>query len=180
MKKLLSLTLLGFLTACFPSVVYNPIDGGKAFTMTIDGQNYTSQNGTFVAKYQDFEIQFVIFRNHIGFTLVNTSDKVIKVIWDDSVMILPNGKTTRAIPSFSSYADRNSPKAPSIAPPKSKIEDGFYPLDNAYFDSYVGYYYRNIFEYPLKSETNIRLSVALLDGDTPIRIDALFSGKPNQ
>lgn len=165
------------LGGCAPTVTYRAEDGAKTFTMVVDGKAYQAQGAAFAYKSQDYEIFFVIYPKFIAVTLVNNSDKVIRLNWDESAMILPNGKTSRVVPGATSWIDRNQPKPPAIIPPKSKLEDGFYPLENAYF--YEGFNFVDMFAYPIKTETNIRLFIALSVGDQPQRLEVLFTAKPN-
>lgn len=179
MKRWVGLfVLMAVLSACIPMVTYDPREGAKVFTMTLAGQTYKDTSGEFVYKTPDYELSFVIYPNSIRFTLVNVGDKIIRVLWDDSAMVLPDGKTSRVVPGNTSWQDRNAPKPPSIVPSKAKINDGLYPLENAYFSSYSGFYIADMFKFPITKETNIRVSLSLTVGDQAQRVDALFTAKP--
>jgi len=173
-----SLVLLVILVGCVPKVTYDPREGAKAFTMTLSGQTYKDTSGEFLYKTSDYELSFVIYTYALRFTLVNLGDKVIRVLWDDSAMVLPDGKTSRVVSGSTSWSDRNAPKPPSIIPAKAKISDSLYPLENAYFSSYSGFYFADMFNFPIAKETNIRVSLSLTVGDQAQRVDALFTAKP--
>lgn len=179
MRKVIGvIALLGIgLVGCAPTALYDVREGSKVWTMTVDGHLIRPDTaGTFTYKTPEYEMTLTLYRTIIAFTLVNLSDKVLRLSWDESAMVLSDGRSSRVVNGGTTWGDRNAPKPPSIVPPKAKISDAFYPLATAYFSN--GWNFEPLFDYPVSKETNIRISVALTVGDQPQRKDFLFTAKP--
>lgn len=108
MKNLyITAMLMVLLSGCIPANTYRAEDGAKMFTMAVGGQTYQAQGAAFTYKTSDYEISFVLYPKFIAVTMVNNSDKVIRLNWDESAMVLPNGKTSRVVPGSTTWNDRN-------------------------------------------------------------------------
>jgi len=79
------------------------------------------------------DVTFAIGETQIGFDIQNKTDNGIKINWDELAFISPNGKSERVIHNGVRLIERNSPQAPTIIPPKSRISDILIPSDNIAF-----------------------------------------------
>jgi len=71
--------------------------------------------------------------HHLNFTLLNKTDKTIKIIWDNSVYIDENGISNRVIHSGIKYIKKDRPQMPSIIIKNGTISDYLYPSNKIYF-----------------------------------------------
>jgi len=90
-----------------------------------------------ILRYTDNKID-IIFRmgeKQIAFDLQNKTETGIRINWDEVGYISPTGRTMRVIHSGIRLMDRNSPQAPTMVPPGSRVSDVIIPSENIYFVS---------------------------------------------
>lgn len=66
--------------------------------------------------------------NSIPIVVKNKSNSAIKIIWNESVLVLPNGSSERIINSGVRLIDRDKPIADSVIAPSSQISDSIVPI----------------------------------------------------
>lgn len=81
------------------------------------------------------DVFFEIAETQIGFAIQNKTDAGIKINWDEISFVSPGGRASRVIHSGIRLIDRNNPQAPTMIPPKSRIDDMVIPSDNIYYDN---------------------------------------------
>jgi hypothetical protein len=91
--------------------------------------------GFFMAEDQLMRIIWAGPNDRLGFDLLNKSDSLVKILWDDATYVDITGQRRRVIHSGVKLADRNSPQAPSVIPTKGRLNDIVYPSDHV---SYYG------------------------------------------
>jgi hypothetical protein len=70
---------------------------------------------------------------YIGFDMYNKLDKPIKINWDDVSYVGPSGKANRVIHNGVRYIEKDAPQAPSLIPPKTKIQESITPVGLIYW-----------------------------------------------
>jgi len=73
---------------------------------------------------------FVATRTALGFTLQNKGDAPIKIDWNSVSFVSPSGVAQGVIHNGIKLADRTAPKAPSMVPPRARVEDEIVPVEN--------------------------------------------------
>ena len=81
------------------------------------------------------EVIFLIGEKQIAFDLRNNTNTGIRINWDELGYISQTGRTMRVIHSGIRLMDRNSPQAPTMVPPGSRISDIIIPSENIYYVS---------------------------------------------
>lgn len=64
----------------------------------------------------------------IPIVITNKSSSVIKIIWDETSFIHPNGSTERVFHAGVKIVDRDKPMVPSVIPSGGKIHDTLVPV----------------------------------------------------
>jgi hypothetical protein len=118
MKKLVLILIL--LTGCVPNYKY-------VFNM----EKPVPQKENW---YRDslIYITFNIDNTRVNFTLQNLTNNIMKIIWDESALIL-DSKTERILHSGVRYIESNNPQIPTIVIPKAFLSDLMTPIDNIHF-----------------------------------------------
>ncbi len=78
--------------------------------------------------------RFMIHTTAIYMRLKNRSDTVLKVMWDESVLII-DSIPKRILNSSVRYNDRGLPQVPTVIPENSRIETYLTPIENILWDS---------------------------------------------
>lgn len=68
----------------------------------------------------------------VGFKLTNKSSKPIRILWDDSSLIL-DGKNQRVFHSGIKLSQREQPQSPTTVPDKTALDDVLVPTENVYY-----------------------------------------------
>jgi hypothetical protein len=180
MKHIFLGTMLVLLVSCVPSQTsFKSEDGARLFALKTQDQIIKSEGNTFTYKTSEYQIGFQLQQWYIPFELVNIStDKVIRILWDDCAIVRADGSGSRVVKKSTSWNDRNNPQTPSVIPSQSKISDGFFPTEGSTFNTYSGWDFVRMFEYPIKSTTNIRLLLVLdVDGQR-VTQEFVFAAQP--
>ena len=95
----------------------------------------TKPQPTSTMEYNDdaLAINFSLQKTEIDFVLQNKSDDPIKLDWNLVSFIQSWGTSQAVIHKGIKLADKQAPKAPSVVPPKAKIEDIVVPVENVEF-----------------------------------------------
>lgn len=96
-------------------------------------------------KWEDdnIEISFFISDKSVNFNLKNKTNEVIKIIWDEAV-IVQYGKAQKVMHAGVKYIDRNASQPPTAIPPGASVDDLVLPTDNVYWrEGYYGRYISN-------------------------------------
>jgi len=178
---LASLLVLG---GCAPTITsvnsYDPSQGARHFTVTVDGEAVQAQSGgAFVFSTGSYELQLQIDTWRIPFTLLNSSNSSIRLVWDEAAFVYPDGESSRVVSGTTSYDSRNQPIASSIVPPRAKLDDAFYPIGKSYWNSNSGWTLPPYFSYPLESATTFRLYVPIQMDGVITTHEVVFEGRPD-
>ena len=75
-------------------------------------------------------------REMLTFKFTNTTSKTSKIIWDESAMIMPDGKAKKLLPIGAKYIDAGRSLPPEVVPAGASIDTGISPTDNLTVGSY--------------------------------------------
>jgi hypothetical protein len=75
-------------------------------------------------------LAFVQGKTALNFALQNNGDAPIKIDWNTVSFVEPGGSAQGVIHNGIKLIDRTAPKAPSMVPPRARIEDAIVPVDN--------------------------------------------------
>jgi len=65
-------------------------------------------------------------------SIVNLSDSLVSVLWDDSALVLPDGSSGRLIHTGVRYVEVAKPQAPTPIPPRSRATEAIWPVNQLY------------------------------------------------
>jgi len=71
----------------------------------------------------------------VAFHLQNNTTHSIKIKWDDSAFVTPNGVSHRILHSGIKYSNADNPMPPTIIVRKGMVDDMIVPVDNISFES---------------------------------------------
>jgi|GEM_PF-1365022 len=83
----------------------------------------------------DFSIVFSFPTNSMGsitqisFVMINKTKSVLKIVWDSSAFVDPNGQSHRVMHQGVRYLERDKSIPPSVLAPDAKLSDTIYPTD---------------------------------------------------
>lgn len=104
---------------------------------------FAEENETKNSYEDDFiKIIWLPALTEFGFTLENKSDNSIKIIWDEAVYIDEDNSSLKVIHSGVKYVDGEKAQPLTVIAKKTKINDLVTPVDNIYYDSYSGGWYK--------------------------------------
>lgn len=78
----------------------------------------------------NISLAFVPAKTALNFVLKNKADAPIKVDWNTVSFVSPEGTAQGVIHNGVKLIDRTAPKAPSMVPPRAKIDDAIVPVEN--------------------------------------------------
>ncbi len=93
-------------------------------------------------------VQYMSDNQEFGFALVNKTNRVIKVNWDDLSWISPDGTSSRVIHRGINFANTNAPQVPTVIPPGANIKDILIPEGNIFLvpdGPVAGWHFRLLF-----------------------------------
>src|SRR5690554_4214818 len=73
-------------------------------------------------------IEFIEITNEISVNIINNTDHLVKIIWDNCVYTGFDGKTSSVIHYGIKYSDKEKSMHPSIISPKTKLREGIIPI----------------------------------------------------
>ncbi len=100
---------------------------------------------------------FAFSNKEIAFILRNNTESTIKVLWDESAVVI-DGMTQRIGHKNIKYADMASSHPPTVIPPLASTSDVLIPIENINYNTTVGWVTKNMFE---KSKGFYRVGVLL-------------------
>ena len=126
------------------------------------------------------EVLFLFGEKYIGLVLLNKSNHSMKINWDNSAWISPDGTSKRIIHSGVKYSEINSLQAPSIIIRKGQIEDQLTPAHNIVYDD--GWYVRPLWGYEnfWKSSKRFNLAQELVEQNCAILLPIQIEGTENE
>lgn len=89
----------------------------------------TTGDQLMVHEENEIKIEFDIQDNSIDFKLKNLSTKPIKIVWDNTSIVVYE-EAHRVIHKGVKYTDKASSQAETLVPPKASISDLVIPIDN--------------------------------------------------
>lgn len=179
MKKILWVFVLLFI-GCAPTLSqqkqFTFEDGARLFTLTVDQKEIKSEANDFLYKNDDFQISMQINSRAVKFVYVNTSKALQRFIWEESAIVAPDGTASRLGNANVTWAGRNNPIAASLIPSNSKFNDVAFPMDNLNFTDRL--ILNDMFTFPIKTVTNIRLLLSLEVNAQKIQKEFVFTANP--
>jgi hypothetical protein len=188
-KSLLALLPAGValvVTGCFPEMWGEPqpmhpsaAQLASTFFVTIEDRRIEPQAETYVYRTTDYDLSLRLLPNSVEFTLVNLSREVLRLVWDETAMVMPDGHASRVVPPGTAYTAVNQPVAAAIVPPMAKMTSAFIPVANIYWNPNTeSYAQKPLFNLPIREETNLRVSIGFELGDQRQRLEILITGLP--
>lgn len=150
-------TLLFVLAACAPGLS----NQSAAFTATVKGKQYKAVNDVITYSTPQYVVDLQVAQKFVTVTLKNKTANSVKLNYDGSVFVMPDGTTSRAAPGTVSWLTRNDPQPSAVVPNGASVSAQLFPVDRAEFFSGSGIRLADIFGAPVP----FRLSLALdVDG----------------
>lgn len=138
MKNLIQLLIISFLfTGCFaPTQLQLQMQNANKYTYkhVLIGDN-VSNGSTF--NDGKIKLDFAVGVKEIDFTLTNLTSSPIKIIWDETALVL-FAESKRVIHKGVKFIDRNNSQPPTLVAPNSVVDDLVSPSEYIYFNQ--GYY----------------------------------------
>jgi hypothetical protein len=76
------------------------------------------------------------------FKFTNTTQKTSKIIWDETVLIMPDGSAKKTLPFGSKFIDATRSTTPEVVPSGASVSTGVTRADGIYFGSSIQKYAR--------------------------------------
>ena len=183
MKTVLGL-ILTFTTfvACAPAAVapFNFSDGAKLFTLRVDERVVPAQGDAFSFQQQGMEVTVRLARQFIRVDLRNASDTPLRVLWDDSSIGLPDGRTSGIGLEQTTNVVVRQPGTPTTLPPGSRIVTNLYPVGNRGYQTLSGLMADPLFVFPIRATTTVRLALALKSAERRTNLKLEFLAQPER
>jgi hypothetical protein len=185
MNKLIIIgAIAGLLAGCAPSVSstgpqFDFTDGARTFVLQVDKKVIPAQNDTFIYATPLSEIRVKVARQYFNVEILNKSNQDLQVVWDNSGILLPDGRTSRIAAEQRTYVAKAPPQAPTVIDPQARLVDNFFPLVNLGTRTYSGVYADPMFVYPIKATTTVRLLISLEVGGQSSKTEFVFTAQPN-
>ena len=80
-------------------------------------------------KDEKLSIEFSFKETEVAFNIMNNSDKLLKIIWDEASFVY-NVEAQKIIHKNIKFVDKEKTQAPTVIPPKSFIADLIQPIDD--------------------------------------------------
>lgn len=126
MKALLVLAALVSLIGCVTNPKDQfPTEHVKRYDLQYDPKILVSKNVTLT--------NFAFGSRQITFAVTNNTKDTIKILWDESVITLPNGSVAKILPAGVKFADAGRSIPPAVIPSKASIDTLVSRADNLKF-----------------------------------------------
>lgn len=112
---------------------------------------------------KDIDIKFRKYKKYFTIDLINVSDKPIKIIWDDSAIVL-DSQSYRIIHENIRYIESMNFQVPSIIPSKMKLKDMIAPTAKLSWDSKSGWYLKELYPTFDRNDSKIRKKILSYKG----------------
>ncbi|MBI1925286.1 hypothetical protein HYR99_13675 [Candidatus Poribacteria bacterium] len=145
--------------------VQAPDDGSDKFVYVLEDDSIPFED-------ESLTVDTTLRAQYIAISLLNKTDKVVKVIWDECAYIGFNGQTHMVFHSGVKLDEREKPKVPSLIAPHGNFDEILIPVDMVAYDNRLGLGWKHTDDlYPHKrrmSEAYIQylLSDAFIKGVT--------------
>jgi hypothetical protein len=167
------------LAACAPTVLrFDPAEGARAFTVTIDGVSAQQTGGSFAFRSDVYDIDVTLGQRWVTVEMVNNSPQTIRVNPDRSAYVLADGSSSAVVTGTVSWITRNDPQGAIVIPRDAKASEMLIPRSNLGFSSISGLYVDNMFEWPLTSRVTIRLVLSVEVEADESEVEIVFVGSP--
>lgn len=178
MKRFLAFMVLALVAACAPGV--SSTERANEFVMVVDDQTVRPVEGAFIYTADLYRISLIPTEDSFLYILRNTSNQMMALSFDNSVIVTPSGLTSRTVPGTASWATRNDPQPNEVIPSNAMVTGSLIPVQSLGFASGSGQgtYINPMFRSPLKNPVDMRLILSLDIGDTQRQVDFLFRGTP--
>jgi len=137
-KSILFLLFLSlFISGCFaPTQLQQQMQNANNY---IYGHKLIGENVTEANTFNDGKVKvvFAVGVKEIDFSMYNLTSNPIKIIWDETALIL-FAESKKVFHKGVKYTDRNDSQTPTLIAPKSVVDDLVAPSEYVYFRQ--GYY----------------------------------------
>ncbi len=179
MRFALPLAFIVVLAACAPAVTrFDPAEGTRVFSLTIDGQAVPSAGGAFTYRSEPFDLDVTLRRDRLDIDLVNNTAATMRLIPDRSAIVLPDGSSSNVVTGTVSWTTRNDPQPTIVIPETAKASEVLLARSLLGFSSYSGLFIEPMFSWPLSSRVTIRLVLALEVEGSEREVTLVFEGTP--
>ncbi len=182
MRSVAPLALLLVLAACAPATTvsrFNHAEGGRVFTLSVDGQEVQASSGTFSYRTRDFDLVVRLSQVGFDFDLANTSASTLRLTVGRSTIVLADGSSSPVVTSVTSPSE--DPQPTVDIPLGARAMGDLLPSALLRPQSGGGRQsFEPMFEWPLSSPVTIRLLLSVeIDGRERV-ISLVFEGTPPQ
>lgn len=133
------------------------------FTARIGDRTLTPASGQIPYSTPNFDMYFQVDTEGVFYFLQNKGADTLRLVFDESTFVLPDGTTSRTVPDNVTWVTRNDPQPPSIIPPNASVRGYLAPVNNLTFGSFgnSGLGIADFFGYPNANPVSFRLVLAL-------------------
>ncbi len=182
MRAVAPMALMLVLAACAPATAsdrYTPLEGSRAFTLSVDGRDAPASRGTFTYGTQDIELEVVLNRVSIQVKLANESDSTLR--WDvgRSAFVLADGSRSPVVTGGTTWTARDDPQPTVDIPLRAQAVGVLLPRSLLRQDpNGGGMSVDPMFEWPLSGRVTIRLLLYVEIDGREREIALVFDGTP--
>jgi hypothetical protein len=156
------------------------------FELAVDGERAPYREGAWVHAGEGFELRVSIGEptqvqgvwlgpNRVRFSLSNTGSDAIRIVWDESSVITPDGSAGRAARPGVSYGNVAASAPPTVVPPSSRIDDFVVNADNVTYSRETGWTELPLIEHGAAAGTSFRVFLTLERAGTRESLDLAFT-----
>lgn len=116
----------------------------QVFNAYVNGKKVPVNDGVWVHNTPAYSFAFSLDGSDqlapqaIEFSLLNRSQNLIRILWDDSVIIFPSGASTRVFHIGVKFSEANESQPPTIVAPNARVDDLFSATDGLRFSDVLG------------------------------------------
>ena len=133
------------------------------YLYTLKSEN---NNQSMIYEEDKFKIEFDIQDNSIDFKLKNLSAKPIKIIWDNTSIVLFE-EAHKVIHKEIKYTEKASHQPETLVPPKASISDLVIPIENIEYDNDLNkWVVKDLFPTSDESDEQLAQTIMSLQGTT--------------
>lgn len=179
------------LGACAPSATSRPSgpqisDYDPYFDLEVNGEKVDYGDGAWVFSSDEADfgvsigspVRFFgvwVGPSRINFSLRNGSSEPIRIIWDESSVVAPDGSSSRVAHQGVRYTDVSGSIPPTSVPPGARIDDFVVSADGVEYSSVSGWNEGPLFRSDIPAGLSFRVFLTLEIGTARKTVDLNFS-----
>ena len=184
-KQIASIALAGLLAGCAPANTSTTgpdigfDEGARVFSLQVNRTPIGAQSDTWAYSTPAYDIKIKVARRYFNVEIINKTEQSAQILWDNSSILLPDGRSSRIAVEQRTYVSKLPPQAPTVIDAKDRMVDNFFPLLSMGARTYSGVYSDPMFAYPIRATTRIHLILNLQVGAQTSTTDFVFTAQPN-